>query len=165
MKEFLVLIFFKSYVSYSHTQIIEKNYTLHLNYFIASGEFGGTNEGLIIYWDGDSIKAKSIRYKSSSYGKALGIDTIIDFYEQNRNNYTEIKEEWILSKKERDFIANVLNEIKARPLEKNVFSNASENYMILTKNEHYVFIDRAGNWNKFLGIKKVLNIEQRPKKL
>ncbi len=46
-----------------------------------------------------------------------------------------------------------------------MFSNASDHYAILTKNESYVLIDRTGDWNKFLEIKKVLGIDQQPKKL
>jgi hypothetical protein len=145
--------------------MIQRNDTLHLNYFIAAGEFGGINEGLIIYGNNNEVKAKSVRYNSSSYGMALEVDTIIDFYEQNKNNYTVIKAEWILSKKQCDYIAKILDEIKARPIEENVFGNASEHYAILTKKESYVFIDRTGYWKKYLEIKKVLDIEQQPKKL
>lgn len=61
-------------------------------------------------------------------------------------------------------LAKVLDEIKAQSEEENVYSNASEHYAIITKGENHVFIDRAGNWNKFLEIKKVLDIEQHPRK-
>ena len=43
------------------------------------------------------MKAKSVKYNSSSYGIPLEVDTIIDFYEKNKNSYTIIKPEWTLS--------------------------------------------------------------------
>lgn len=146
-------------------QLIQKNDTLYINYFIAAGEFGGKNEGLIIYNNGDTIKAEGVRYNNTSYGKALVVDTIVNFYKTNLNNYTVIKEEWVLSKDECEYLAKVLDEIKAQSEEENVYSNASEHYAIITKGENHIYIDRAGNWNKFLEIKKVLDIEQHPKKL
>jgi len=60
---------------------------------MAIGEFGGINEGLIIYCNNNEIKAKSVRYNCSSYDMALKVDTIIDFYEKNKNNCTIIKSE------------------------------------------------------------------------
>lgn len=158
-------ILFSLSAYFTQAQVSMDNDTLYLNYFIAAGEFGGGNEGLIIFGEGNDIKAKCVKYISSSYGKTLEVDTIINFYKKNKDNYTIIKAEWILSKVQCDYIAKILDEIKAQPIEENVFSNASEHYAILTKNESYVFIDRTGNWNKFLEIKKVLGIEQRPKKL
>lgn len=156
---------FSIYSLHTQGQMIEENDTLYLNYFIATGEFGGINEGLIIFSNNNEIKAKSVKYNSSSYGMALKADTIIDFYRRNKNSYTIIKAEWILNKKQRDYIANILDEIKAKSVEDNVFGNASEHYAILTKKSSYVFIDRTGGWNKFLDIKKVLGIEQCSKKL
>lgn len=158
-------ILFSLSVFFTQAQMIKDNDTLYLNYFISAGEFGGSNEGLIIFGGCNDIKAKSVKYNSSSYGITLEVDTIINFYEKNKNSYTIIKAEWTLSKEQCDYIAKILDEIKTRPLEENVFSNASEHYAILTKNESYVFIDRTGSWNKFLEIKKVLGIEQQPKKL
>lgn len=163
-KLILALILFSFCVYSIQAQMVEKNDTLYLNYFIAAGELGGHNEGLIIYSNNNEIKAKSVKYNNSSYGMALKADTIIDFYEKNKSNYTVIKTEWVLSKKQLDYISKILEEIKTRPVEENVFSNASEHYAILTKNESYVFIDRTGNWNKFLEIKKVLDIKQKIKK-
>lgn len=166
MKKLIIIFILCSYCAfYIQAQIIQGNDTLYLNYFIAAGELGGINEGLIIHGNSNEIKAKSVRYNNSSYGMALKIDTIIDFYEKNKSNYTIIKAEWVLNEKQRDYIAKILDEIKKRPVEKNIFNNATEHYTILTNKEKYVFIDRAGNWNKFLEIKKVLNIEQHSKKL
>ena len=148
---------------YTYQGIID---TLYLNYFISAGEFGGSNEGLLLFVDSNGIiKAKSVKYNSSSYGIPLEVDTIINFYEMNKNSYTIIKPEWVLSKGQFKYIAKILDEIKTRPLEENVFSNASDHYAILAKNESYVFIDRTGDWNKYLEIKEILGIEQQPKKL
>ena len=161
---YFIPIFFSLSVCFAQAQMIKD--TLYLNYFIAAGEFGGSNEGLLLFRDSHGIiKAKSVKYNSSSYGIPLEVDTIIDFYEKNKNSYTIIKPEWTLSEEQCDYIATILDEIKTRPLEEYVFSNASDHYAILTKNESYVLIDRTGDWNKFLEIKKVLGIEQQPKKL
>ena len=164
-KLILTLILFSFCACYIQAQMIQENDTLYLNYFIASGEFGGKNEGLVIHNSGNNIKAKSIRYSSSSYGKALEVDTIVSFYIENRNNYTVVKKEWVLSKKECEYLTKVLGEIKTQSEEKNVYSNASEHYVIITESKKHVFIDRTGKWNKFLEIKKVLDIEQYPQKL
>jgi len=149
----------------TQAQLIQETDTLYINFFIATGEFGGKNEGIVIYKNGDKIKAESVRYNNSSYGKAIEPDTIISFYKKNCDNFTVIKKQWVLSKKECDYLAKVLDEIKAQSEEENVYGSASEHYAIITKNKKYVFIDRTGNWNKFLEIKKVLNIEQHKRKL
>lgn len=160
MKQTLVYIFFLFYFAISaQAQIVQNNDTLYLNYFIASGEFGGTNEGLVIHNNGDNLMAKSIRYNNNSYGKSLEVDTIVNFYKENCNNYTEIKTEWVLNKKECDYLVRVLDEIKAQSEEENVYSNASEHYTILSKCKSHVFIDRTGKWNKFLEVKRALNID------
>ena len=148
-------------ICFAQAQMIAGNDTLYLNYFIAVGEFGGNNEGLIIYSNNNELRAKGVRYNASSYGMPLKVDAIIDFYETNKNSYTVIKAEWVLGEKQRDYIAKILEEIKTRPVEENVYSNASEHYAILTKKESCVFIDRTGEWNKFFEIKKVLDIEQQ----
>lgn len=122
--------------------------------------FYETNNENHITFNSESEWDLYIRQRDSLFTKAL-----IDFYEKNKSNYTIIKTEWVLSKKQLDYISKILDEIKTRPVEENVFSNAGEHYAILTKNENYVFIDRTGSWNKFLEIKKVLEIEQQPKKL
>lgn len=196
-KLILIPTLFLLSIFYAQAQMIEGNDTLYLNYFIAAGEFGGSNEGIIIYVKNNELNAISIKYNNSSTSFILDAFTdfnknnnihssfnwesewglylkqrdslitsaLIDFYKKNITDYTVLKSEWVLSEKQRDYIAKILDEIKTRPVEENVFSNASEHYAILTKKESYVFIDRTGNWNKFLEIKKVLDIKQQPKKL
>jgi len=114
-------------------------------------------------WGVNITEISSVRYDSVFGG--IKVAPIVDFYRSNKNNYTIIKEEWVLSKNECDYLAKVLDEIKAQSEERNVYSNASEHYAILTKDKCHVFIDRTGSWNKFLKIKKRLNIEQYPRKL
>jgi hypothetical protein len=195
-KLILALILFPFCVYSIQAQMVEKNDTLYLNYFIAAGELGGHNEGLIIYLKNNELNATSIRYNHSSTSFILNAFTdfyknnnnriifnpqewnlykwnlyvrqrdslftnaLIDFYKKNINDYTILKPEWVLSKDQREYIVKTIEDIMTRPVEDNVFSNASEHYAILTKNESYVFIDRTGNWNKFLEIKKVLDIKQ-----
>lgn len=154
-----ILVSFWPYLT--KAQVVQQNDTLYLNYFIATGELGGINEGLMMFYCGNELKAKSVRYNSSSYGILLNVDTIVNFYRKNIGDYTVIKPEWVLRKEQCDYITKVLNDIKTKFIEENVFSNASEHYAILTKKEGYVFIDKTGNWNKFLEIKKFLDIEQK----
>ena len=93
-KLILISIFFFLSAYYTKAQMIKGNDTLYLNYFIATGEFGGINEGLIIYGQSNELKVKSVKYDSSSYGITLEVDTIINFYEKNKDSYTIIKAEW-----------------------------------------------------------------------
>jgi len=188
-----MFILFPSVIFFAQAQMIEWNDTLYLNYYIAAGEFGGSNEGIIIYVKNNVLNAVSIRYRNSSTSfilsaltdfdkknnknhitfnseskwdlyirqrDSLFTNALIDFYKKNINDYTILKPEWVLSKEQCDYIAKTMDEIKTRFVEENVYSNASEHYAILTKNESYVYVDRTGNWNKFLEIKKVLGIEQ-----
>ncbi len=193
-----MFILFSSVSFCAQAQMIGMNDSLYLNYYIAVGEFGGSNEGIVFYMKDNELNAKSIKYNNpstsfilyaltdfnkknnsnhSSFNSesdwylnirqrdSIITNALIDFYKKNIYDYTVLKSEWILSKEQREYIAKILNEIKTRPVEENVFSNACEHYAILSKSESYVFIDRTGNWNKFLEIKKVLDIEQQPKKL
>lgn len=174
----------------SHAQIIKENDTLYLNYSIASNEFGNIEEGIIIYKSNNQLNAVGVRYNQSStefilnaYAKlnnnnhivvfgtmewyihikqldSITTNAIIDFYKKNRNNYTVIKSKWILSKYQCEYIAKIIDEIRTRPFEKNAFSNSSEHYVVSTKQGSYVFLDKTGKWNKFLEIKKILEIEQ-----
>jgi len=89
---------------------------------------------------------------------SLRKNAIIDFYRKNRNNYTVLKPEWVLSKEQREFIAKVLYEIRSRHSDVFVFSGAGEHYAILSNKGNYVYIDRTGSWNIFLAIRQVLNI-------
>ncbi len=189
-KKIIPYLFCTFFQFYTQAQLIDKNDTLHLNYSIASGEFGVKNEGLMIYFKNNELHAMSIKYNSTftdfaidaitDFYKNEGSDpsifylnwdshikqrdslytsTIINFYKKNMENYTIVKNEWILSNEQCEYIANILNEIMTKSIETNIFSNASEDYAVISKNISYVFIDRRGNWNKYLEIKKVLEID------
>lgn len=177
--------------------MIQENDTLYLNYNISSGEFGGRNEGIMIYFKNDVLNATGVRYNKLSTphildafkdfdkkykhktslksGVEMGLcirqhdslttSALVEFYKNHKNCYTILKSEWVLSNDQREYIIKILNEIKSRPIEENAFSNASEHYAILTKNEYYVFIDRTGSWNKFIEIRKIMGIEQQHRKL
>lgn len=188
----LMFILFLSISFCAKAQMTEWNDTLYLNYYIAAGEFGGSEEGIVFYMKNNELNAISIKYNNPSISFILNAlsdfhkkknnnhtsfnsesewdlyirqrdslitNALIDFYEKNKNDYTVIKAEWVLSKRQRDYISKIIDEIKIRLIEENVFSNASEHYVILTKNESCVFIDRTGKWNKYLEIKEVLDIE------
>lgn len=158
----LLICFFCTYL-YSKAQIISENDTLYLNYSISPGGMYGYNEGIMFYNSNNKLKAKCIRYKKN-YG-SIQKDSIIKFYEKNKYNYIIIKEEWVLSVKQQEYVAKLLDEIRAKLVEKNVFNTGAEHYAIISKTEYYVFIDRTGKWNKFLEIKRILDIENYPKKL
>ena len=121
--------------------------------------FSKENNDNHIFFNLEEEWDEHIRQRDSIVTNAL-----IDFYKKNRNDYTVLKTEWVLSKEQQDYITKVLYEIKTRPVEEDVFSNASEHYVILKESESHVFIDRTGKWNKFLEIKKVLDIEQTPRR-
>ena len=61
MKETLLFILLSFCATiYIQAQLVEKNDTLYLNYLITPGEFGGCNEGIIIYHDKNDFKAISV---------------------------------------------------------------------------------------------------------
>ena len=126
--------------------------TTIINYSIAHGELGCTNEGLIIYQNATVLRAKYIKYNASSYGIPLKTETIISFYKRNRTNYSVLKEEWVLNSQQVNYLNDLLVEIKN--YHSRGFSNAPEHYAILRKNQWFVLIDSTGKWNKFLEIKK-----------
>lgn len=140
--------------------------SLTINYYIAHGEFGGTDEGIIIYNKKNSLFAKYIRYNTNrhDYSISLKDDAIIDYYKKVSNNYIVLKDTWNLDSLQISYLREVISDIK-NYIPKEGISNASEYYAILSSKEEIVVIDRIGNWNKFLEIKKVLDIEQQPKKL
>ena len=130
--------------------------TVIINYSISHGEFACTNEGLIIFYKLDQHKVKYVRYNKSSYDIPWDADAIIDFYKKNKNNYKTIKE-WTLNSDHKDYIDNLLEEIKS--FKPKCCSNAAEHYVIFSKNYIWVKIDAAGYWNKYLEIKKYFQIE------
>ena len=175
----------------AQAHIVEEGDTLYLNYKIALGEFGESDEGLMIYVKNNETCAKGIRYHNASINytlKAHFEDTvsnkkwewdsdseweahlrhcdsveaqaILEFYRENKNDYTVLKSEWVLDTNQCNYVAKTIEEIRTKTVS-NAISNASEHYAIITNKESFVYIDRGGSWNKFSEIKKVLDIEQQ----
>ena len=89
---------------------------------------------------------------------------MIDFYKRNKNHYTIIKPEWVLSKEQCDYISNVLSSIKKRSEEAGdgdvyICSTSASHYAIQSKNYDVVFYDREGKWRKYSEINDVLGIK------
>lgn len=162
----LIFVFILSLICTFHIkgQIVEKNDTLYLYFYNAACEFGGDNQGIIIYRNNDETRALGIRFNNSSYGIDLNEDSIIDFYKKNKYDYTVIDEVRILNEEQIDYMVKALDEIRTRTTEENLYSNANDHYVILSGKEKYVFIDVGGDWNKHFKIQEVLNIEQYPVK-
>lgn len=138
--------------------------SLSINYYIAHGEFGGVDEGLIIYRENNELHAKYVRYTTNRHDYSISLNdaALINYYKAVKYEYVLIKENWVLDSLQVDYLKKLLFELKNFKPKKG-FSNASEYYVVISKNEEFVTLDRIGEWNKFLEIKKVLNIEQQSK--
>lgn len=113
------------------------------------------------FYDEKDITVEKIKTDWESYiiqRDSLERNSLVNFYKQNKNYYTVIKEEWTLSKEQCEYVTRLIDEIKLRPVDKNVYSNAGEHYSIINQNGCYIFIDRIGDWNKFLEINEIFDI-------
>ena len=112
-------------------------------------------------YDEKDITVEKIKTDWESYiiqRDSLERNFLVNFYNQNKNYYTVIKEEWTLSKEQCEYVTRLIDEIKLRSVDKNVYSSAGEHYSIINQNGCYIFIDRIGDWNKFLEINKIFDI-------
>ncbi len=150
-------------IAKANTNILElKNGdTLHISYYIAYfGEYGGADEGIIVYRSSDTLKAKYVKYTANrhNYISALNDDVIIKYYQTIKNNFEVVKEEWCLSNLQIDYINELLLELKSyKP--KEGLSNASEYYAVLSNKDNFIVLDRTGEWNKFFDIHNFFKIE------
>ncbi len=106
-------------------------------------------------WDSDSEWEAHLRHCDSVEAQA-----ILEFYRENRNDYTVLKSEWVLDTNQCNYVAKTIEEIRTKTVS-NVISNVEEHYAIITNKGGFVYIDRGGYWNKFSEIRKVLDIDQR----
>jgi len=159
-KSIFIIVLLLLIISDGIAQKIEESDTTLINYYIAiGGEFGGVNEGLLIFKNNNEFKIKCIKYNVSSYGKgSTNVDSIKNFYRRNKNNYTLMKSEWVLTNQQIDYLNGLISEISSHPTRQG-FSNAQEHYVLFTKREDYVFLDSTGEWKKYVEISKVLGIE------
>lgn len=159
MHKIFAITFFSLLSIHSKGQIPPEEDTLYINFYKAAGEFGGVYEGILIYKLDNGIKAKTVKYTYNSYGISMNRQSIIDFFVQNKGNYSVTKEDWLISDNQHQYLFEVLQEIKSRPTDEGVYSNANDYYLIYSKDEQFVYIDIGGKWKKYLELKKGLNIE------
>ena len=142
--------------------------TLYISYYIAYfGEYGGADEGIIVYRSSDTLRAKYVKYTANrhKYINALNDDIIIKYYQSIKNNFEVVKEEWCLSNLQIDYINELVSELKSYKPKEGI-SNASEYYAVLSNKDNFVVLDRIGEWNKFFDIHKFFKIQvEIPKRL
>jgi hypothetical protein len=157
MKHLLILItFLVGLTDNLKAQILEGDSVL-IAFGIAHSEFLQSNEGIIFYCHSKTIKAQAFKYQNSIY--SLNKDSIIKFYDSNSLKIKIIKNEWVLTESEIDYLSRLINEIKNSHL-KSGFSNAPEHYYIRTSNSKFVLINSLGTLKIHKDLKKRFGIEQ-----
>lgn len=155
-------VFLLLFQNTAQTQELQVSDTTYINFYIASGEFGGRNEGLQIYPSDGELKAKYVRYYISSYGLPLVDEKIYGFYQFAKDNYRVLKPEWVLSAEEKSYISSLMEAIRSYKPEG--FSNAFEHYVILSNSQFFVLKDMAGSWGKNREVRVYLGLDKERKK-
>lgn len=135
--------------------------TVYISYSIAYfGEYGGVEEGIVIFKDAGALKARYVKYNSDTYNLSFSLDkpTIIKYFTIMKHDFLVIKEDWILDTAQIDFINKLIADLKTF-IPKNGVSNASEFYFLSIKGCEYVIIDRLGSWDKYKSIHQSFNIQ------
>ena len=164
MKKWIVVFtaLLSLYVNTGYSQSSNCDTTI-IGFRIAASEFGAYNEALIIRNCNDTVKAKYVRYINDSYG-IYGANSLSDFYMSNTRNdgYVIMKDEWVLSDQEKNYIQMSMREIRIfpeyYPLGFIHQSNAPDYYTILSSEENFLLIDPYARWRKYYEMKDVLNV-------
>lgn len=175
MKRIILLISFSVFCSTVYCQDfsfrkMSNNDTATINYSVASGELGSVHKGIILVKENDQIKATHVVY---NFGISLLPNGIIDvsnesfipmnedsvkvFHNNFRNDFTILKEEWILSDDQINCLDKFLKE--ANRFESQGFSNAPEYYYIVSNDWNLVILDRSGKWDKHKDLQKILELK------
>lgn len=144
--------------------------TATINYSIASGELGTVHKGIILVKENNQIKATHVVY---NFGISLlpnGIievfndsyipmneDSVKTFYSSFRNDFTILKEEWVLNDDQINCLDKFLKE--ADRFQSQGVSNAPEYYYIISDDWNLVILDRSGKWDKHKDLQKILEIK------
>lgn len=150
------------------TNLIEQDTILincHIAYF---GEYGGADEGVIIFKDKGVLKAMYVKYNSDNYNSSsfsLTEQKVVEYFSKMRHDYKIIKDVWSLDTSQIAFVNQLINDLKTYVPENGV-SNASEFYQLSIKDNEYVIIDRLGSWDKYKEIHQTFKIEvKKPRRI
>ena len=98
-------------------------------------------------------------------------ESLIQFYNENKNNYIVLKDIPVLNKTQKEFIHNLLNTIKTYSYEKDNdviwVSNAPDYYTVLSENEKYSLYDPKKELKKYIELRQLFDIRypDRPNNL
>ena len=98
-------------------------------------------------------------------------ESLIQFYNENKNNYIVLKDIPVLNKTQKEFIHNLLNTIKTYSYEKDNdviwVSNAPDYYTVLSENEKYTLYDPKKELKKYIELRQLFDIRypDRPNNL
>lgn len=134
------------------------NDTLSINYFRASGELGGRNEGFQ-FTNHDGIY-KGAFYIFNKKNAIIPQDTasIIHFYYSNDRDYKVMKV-WQLDKDQISYLKELIKYFKTVNLSKDLYSNAAEHYYIKSCNETVIVLDKGRELMKHIEMKKIFRTE------
>jgi len=135
----------------------------HIAYF---GEYGSVDEGLIIFDDTGILKARYVKYNSSSQPLfKLDKHSVVEYYSKIKNDYFVIKNDWALDSLQVISINALISDFKNYVPDKGV-SNAGEFYHLQVDGNDHVIIDRLGNWDKYNDIHRCIHLQvEIPKRL
>jgi len=160
MKNILIKLFFIFIINIPiNGQEICKD-TIRFNYYEAKwGEFGGVNEGVIIYKNLKNYSAILIQYNDNSYN--ISNDSLINFYKKNKKKYQILKQIVKLNNNQINFFITLKSDIKKYTQDEYGYSNAPEHYVISTTIDDYILIDKLGSWSKYKEIRKSLEYKEK----
>jgi len=98
-------------------------------------------------------------------------ESLIQFYNENKNNYIVLKDIPVLNETQKEFIHNLLNTIKTYSYEKGNdviwVSNAPDYYTVLSENEKYTLYDPKKELKKYIELRQLFDIRypDRPNNL
>lgn len=158
--------------NYSQTLLdnLQNGDTLYVNFCISHSEFGSIHDGILIYKDKNSFFGKHVLY---NYGVsllpnklikvhpnvepvALVKDSVTSFYSKIKTNYIVLKKDWKLEEQQIQYLKDYFSELEK--FESKGFSNTPDFYTVISGEKSFVAFDRAGSWDKFLEVKKIMKL-------
>lgn len=102
---------------------------------------------------GDEFKKNALQRDS------IKQKVLVRFYKNNRDSCKILKKALPLSDEQIKYIGKFLTELIALRIDREVFSNAAEHYVLFHANDSYVYLDNAGSWKGYLELRKVLGLD------
>lgn len=142
------------------TSVLEQD-TILISYHIAYfGEYGGADEGIILFKDKGALKAMYVRYNSDNYINSSFNWTeqkVKEYFTEIQKDYYVIKDAWILDTSQIAFVNQLLDDFKNYIPEDGI-SNAAEFYQLSINDNKHIVIDRLGSWDIYKEIHQSFNI-------